>query len=169
MDGNGRTARLLATLVLRGHGYDLKGIYSLDEHYAKDLASYYRALTVGTHNYYDGRAEADVSQFVDYFCAGLEDAFRKVSLAASRNANGQVISASTLKLRDLDPRQRRLLLLFETQGSASVIDMAKHLKMSPRTLNDLVPKWVKEGFLDIHNPSRKARSYRLSKAFLGDL
>jgi Fic family protein len=169
MDGNGRMARLLATLILRGHGYDLKGIYSLDEHYAKDLASYYRALTVGSHNYYGGRAEADVSQFVDYFCAGLEDAFRKVSLAAARDSKKQVKTSSASVLRDLDPRLRRLLPLFESQGSASVIDMAKHLKMSPRTLNDLVPKWVKEGFLDIQNPSRKARSYQLSKAILGEL
>lgn len=169
MDGNGRTARLLATLILRGHGYGLKGIYSLDEHYAKDLRSYYRALSVGTHNYYDGRAEADVSQFVNYFCTGVEDAFRKVSLAAARDAKEQVKTVSTSVLRDLDPRLRRLLPLFESQGNASVIDMAKHLKMRPRTLNDLVPKWVKEGFLEIQNPSRKARSYRLSKAILGKL
>lgn len=169
MDGNGRTARLLATLILRGHGYDLKGIYSLDEHYAKDLGSYYRALTVGTHNFYDGRAEADISHFVDYFCVGVEDAFRKVSLAAARHAKGQVKTASASVYHDLDPRLRRLLSLFEAQGSATVIEMAKHLKMSPRTLNDLVPKWVTEGFLDIQNPSRKARSYRLSKAIIGKL
>jgi Fic family protein len=61
MDGNGRTARLLATLILRSHGYDLKSNYSPDEHNAKDLTNYYRALTIGSHNYYDGRAEADVS------------------------------------------------------------------------------------------------------------
>ena len=42
-------------------GYGLKGIYSLDEHYAKSLPSYYAALTVGSHNYYDGRAEGEVT------------------------------------------------------------------------------------------------------------
>ena len=36
-DGNGRTARLLTTLALHKGGYDLKGIYSLEEYYAKDL------------------------------------------------------------------------------------------------------------------------------------
>lgn len=64
-DGNGRTARLLATLILQRASYGLKGIYSLDEHYARDLAAYYRALTVGpTHNYYDGRADADLTGFL---------------------------------------------------------------------------------------------------------
>lgn len=170
MDGNGRTARLLATLILRGHGYDLQGIYSLDEHYAKDLGAYYSALTVGTHNYYDGRAEADVTGFIDYFCGGVEDAFRNVSIAATRNAKGKTApSPSASVLRDLDPRQRRLLPLFEAQGSASVIEMAKHLKLSPRTLNELAPRWVEQGFLDIQNPSRKARSYRLAKVLLKKL
>jgi len=36
-DGNGRTARLLTTLILHLGGYDLKGLYSLEEYYAKNL------------------------------------------------------------------------------------------------------------------------------------
>lgn len=59
-DGNGRTARLLTTLLLHRTGYGLKGIYSLEEYYARNLEAYYRALTIGpSHNYYDGRAEAE--------------------------------------------------------------------------------------------------------------
>ena len=34
-DGNGRTARLLTTLILHRGGYGLGGIYSLEEYYAK--------------------------------------------------------------------------------------------------------------------------------------
>ena len=34
-DGNGRTARLLTTLLLHRGGYGLRGIYSLEEYYAK--------------------------------------------------------------------------------------------------------------------------------------
>ena len=42
VDGNGRSARLLTTLILHRAGYGLDGIYSLDEHYAKNLrAGYY--------------------------------------------------------------------------------------------------------------------------------
>lgn len=46
-DGNGRTARLLTTLVLHLGGYDLKGLYSLEAYYARNLGAYYQALTVG--------------------------------------------------------------------------------------------------------------------------
>jgi Fic family protein len=52
-DGNGRTARLLTTLVLHLGGYGLKGLYALEEYYARDLGAYYEALTIGSsHNYY---------------------------------------------------------------------------------------------------------------------
>ncbi|MDR1401333.1 MAG: Fic family protein, partial [Puniceicoccales bacterium] len=67
-DGNGRTARLLASWILQKTGYGLKGIYSFEEYYAKNFLAYYRALNVsGNHNYYDGRADADVTPFLEYF------------------------------------------------------------------------------------------------------
>ena len=75
-DGNGRTARLLTTLVLHLGGYDLKGLYALEEYYARDLAAYYDALSLGpSHNYYEGRAEADITKWVSYFIAGMAMAF----------------------------------------------------------------------------------------------
>ena len=67
-DGDGRTARLLTGLILHRCGYGLKGLYSLEEYYARNLSGYYAALTVGPgHNYHSGRAQADVSGFVAYF------------------------------------------------------------------------------------------------------
>lgn len=82
-DGNGRTARLLTTLILHSSGYGLKGIYSLEEYYARDLSSYYNALEIGeSHNYYMGRAEADVTKFIEYFCHGMADAFTSVRAQA---------------------------------------------------------------------------------------
>jgi Fic family protein len=165
LDGNGRTARLLTTLILRRAGYGLQGIYSLDEHYAKNLRGYYEALSIGHHNYYEDRAEADLTQFVSYFCKGMADAFSKIRLAAMKVTAPENPSAANL-LRELDPRQRRLLSLFKKQGSATTEDMAKHLKMSQRTLVALARDWVADGFLEIQNPSRKARSYRLADKFV---
>src|SRR6185369_13798995 len=78
-DGNGRTARLLTTLILHLGGYDLKGLYSLEEYYARDLGAYYKALTVGpSHNYYEGRAKADITEWVEYFCEGVALSFESV-------------------------------------------------------------------------------------------
>ena len=84
-DGNGRTARLLATYILHKNGYGLKGIYELEEYYAKDLAGYYNALTIGpSHNYYLGREEADISAWVEYFCKGMKRSFEDVKAQAKK-------------------------------------------------------------------------------------
>jgi Fic family protein len=78
-DGNGRTARLLTTLILHKNGYDLKGLYSLEEYYAKDLQAYYKAISIGEHhNYYFGRAEADITPWIEYFISGMFDSFENV-------------------------------------------------------------------------------------------
>src|ERR1700730_2581682 len=86
-DGNGRTARLLTTLILHLGAYDLKGLYALEEYYARDLKAYYEALSVGpSHNYYIGRAEADITRWIAYFIDGMATSFEKVRDQALREA-----------------------------------------------------------------------------------
>lgn len=50
----------------------------LEEYYAKDLANYYRTLSVGpSHNYCFGRAESDVTPWIEYFMRGMAFACEK--------------------------------------------------------------------------------------------
>lgn len=161
-DGNGRTARLLTTLILQQHGYGLKGIYSLEEYYARDLDGYYRALSIGpSHNYYLGRSEADVTTFLDYFLRGMAEAFGKVRQKATDAAKRGATDQAGL-LRDLDPKQRQALSLFRRQGTATAADIALELGLSPRTMRPICARWVKEGFVVIRDHSRRNRLYRLA-------
>lgn len=78
-DGNGRTARILTTLILHQGGYDLKGIYNLEEYYYQHLQDYYNALAVEpSHNYYMGRAEADITIWIEFFVSGMLYSFQSV-------------------------------------------------------------------------------------------
>jgi len=164
-DGNGRTARLLTTLILHQCGYGLKGIYSLEEYYARNLGAYYEALDVGdSHNYYMGRVEADVTGFVEYFCRGMADAFTAIRGQAVQASNRGAQDLSPV-IRQLDPRKRQVLVLFRSQGTATTAQIAEHLGLSPRTVSALCRKWVRDGFLAIHDPSRKNRAYQLSPTF----
>lgn len=87
-DGNGRTARLLTTYFLHYAGYDLKGIYNLEEYYAQNLFDYYKALQVGpSHNYYEGRIEADLTDWVDYFIRGMTISFEKILVQTQEAIN----------------------------------------------------------------------------------
>lgn len=165
-DGNGRTARLLATLVLHRGGYGLKGIYSLDQHYARDLGAYYKALSVGpSHNYYMGRAESDITGFVGFFCQSMADALGAVRARAAEAAAGSSATDDSAVLRRLDPRRRRLLELFHATPTATTTQMAAHLGLSARTVSSLVPRWVEEGFLEVADASRRSRAYRLTPPY----
>lgn len=164
-DGNGRTARLLTNLVLHLGGYGLKGIYSLEEYYARDLAGYYSAISVGpSHNYYEGRAEADITAWLEYFVIGMEQAFARVEEQA-KAAESRWESDKSPLLRKLDARQRKALTLFARQQTITGREIAELFSFAPRTARELLRKWTKQGFLTMANPSKKARKYRLSPEF----
>jgi Fic family protein len=164
-DGNGRTARLLTTLILHRSGYGLNGIYSLEEYYAANLKGYYAGLAVGkSHNYYFGRAEGDITPFVTYFCVGMAAAFGKVR-ARAEEANRQNALDQTPTLRALSPQQRQTLGLFLRLKVVTAKDVAIFFKCPPRSAAALCVKWVKAGFLAVENPSTKGRSYRLADAY----
>jgi Fic family protein len=166
-DGNGRTARLLTTLILHRGGYGLHGMYSLEEYYAKNLTGYYDALAVGTsHNYYAGRAEADVTKFLAYFAVGMADSFANIrSRAEDAKRLGEPDQATSL--RDLDARQRKALSLFLASATVASSDIAAFFTMSARPAAALCAKWVEKGFLEIADPSKKARRYRLAAKYEG--
>ncbi|WP_068045519.1 Fic family protein [Nocardia speluncae] len=164
-DGNGRTARLLTTLVLHRAGYGLKGIYSLDEHYARNLSQYYAALTVGpSHNYYLGRVEADLTGFLEFFCDSMAAALSSVRARATDTVTTPTArhTDDAAVLRTLDPRQRRVLELFRTSVVITGPEIATHLGISPRTANLLAREWLEADFLEIEDPARRTRKYRLS-------
>jgi Fic family protein len=164
-DGNGRSARLLTTLILHRGGYDLKGLYSLEEYYARNLAAYYEALTVGpSHNYYLGRAECDLTKWVEYFCAGVAESFENVKLRAEEAAGAGAQDRSPL-LRKLDPRQRRALQLFQESEIITSSDLGALFSVAQRTARKLLSDWSKAGFVTVANPARKSRKYALTDEF----
>lgn len=162
IDGNGRTARLLTTLILHKESYGLKGIYSLEEYYAKNLADYYQALDIGpSHNYYLGRADADITSWIEYFCAGMLESFKNVKRHALE-AQFHGSQDTSTKMLDIDPRKRIALTLFTKKTIITSHDIEALFKLKPRTARALCKKWVDEGFLIIVNPSKKIRNYQLN-------
>jgi Fic family protein len=164
-DGNGRTARLLTTLVLHLGGYDLKGLYSLEEYYARDLGAYYKALTVGpSHNYYEGRAKADITEWVEYFCEGVAISFESVRRRAQEAAGAGALDQSGA-LRRLDPRQRKALDLFRKTTVITSRDVEALFGISQRAARNLLIAWVDNGFVVVADPAKKTRKYGLSSEF----
>lgn len=164
-DGNGRTARLLTTLILHLGGYDLKGLYSLEEYYARNLGAYYDAINVGkSHNYYMGRAESDITKWVEYFIEGMTLSFESV-LKYMVEADKQGFSDQSVLMRQLDPRQRKTLELFQQFETVTSRQIGELFGFKPRTSAALCAEWVKQSFLIVVDSSNKGRKYKLSTQY----
>ncbi|MEI8230203.1 MAG: Fic family protein [Candidatus Peregrinibacteria bacterium] len=164
-DGNGRTARLLTNLILHRGGYGLHGIYSLEEYYAQHLQGYYDALAISpSHNYYEGRAEADMSPFLTYFTLGMADSFAKIRSRAEE-AQSKGTPDQKVLLRELTAQQRKVLALFTRMKRAASSDIARFFGISARSASALCLQWVGVGFLTIADHAKKTRRYQLAAQY----
>ena len=171
-DGNGRTARLLATFLLHRGGYGLNGFFSLEEHHAKNLGAYYRALAVHPHhNYYMGRAEADLTPWLKYFLSLTAKVFTEAKKEALKLAE-KGVPPEPEQIRLLDRRARVALGLFAKVEVIGAKDVAAALGLSERMARELLREWTGQGWLVPEGASRKGRRYVLAEAyrqFIGNL
>jgi len=137
----------------------------LEEYYAKNLLGYYRAISIGpSHNYYFGREESDITDWVEYFTEGMAFAFEKVvSQMMASNEKGEKDLSELM--RSLDPKQRKSLELFREYAVVTSRQIGNLFGFQPRTNAALCKKWVEAGFLEIVDPSLKARKYSLAKKY----
>jgi len=72
VDGNGRVARALSTLILFREGYDIRQFFSLEEYFDMDAARYYDSLQSVDRN------NGDLTQWLEYFTEGLAIELSKI-------------------------------------------------------------------------------------------
>ncbi len=70
IDGNGRVARALVTLIMLLGGYDIRRFFSLEEYYDKDAVSYYTSLQKAS--------AGDMTAWLEYFTHGASVEFERV-------------------------------------------------------------------------------------------
>ncbi|MCK4519545.1 MAG: Fic family protein [Candidatus Omnitrophica bacterium] len=72
IDGNGRTARLMASLVLYKSGFDHRRFFALDDYYDENRSAYYGALKTAQTN------KGDITKWLEYFTGGVLFSINKV-------------------------------------------------------------------------------------------
>ena len=150
-------------------GYGLNGILSIEEQHARDLDGYYAALaTHPHHNYYEGRAEADLTSWLGYFFRILGQVFtiardEAMNLAAKMPINATQ-NDSSRKTKSLDARARLAIGLFARQERITSQDVAATLGLSTRMARVLLADWVAAGWIAIADPSKRNRAYVLHDA-----
>ncbi len=164
-DGNGRTARLLATFILQKRGYGLNGFFSLEEFHAENISKYYETLSTHKHyNYYEGRAEADLTSWVEYFVILLMNVFKNVykqTLVYIKKG----FKPEPEILRKMDIRARHVFNLFIDKETTTTAEMAGILGLSQRMVRNLVKKWTNQGILKAIGKSKKSRAYELTEIY----
>jgi Fic family protein len=147
--------------ILHLGGCGLKGLYSLEEYYARNLGAYFQALTIGpSHNYYQGRAEAAITPWINYFCEGMTISFESVGLRAQQAADVGASDRSDA-LRKLDPRQRTALELFKDSDFIVSHQLEPLFGISQRTARNLLAACVRSGSVIIADPAKRTSRYAL--------
>lgn len=70
IDGNGRVARIAATLIFMQGGYDIRRFFSLEEYYDRDAIAYYENLQKASNG--------DLTSWLEYFTYGASAEFEKI-------------------------------------------------------------------------------------------
>jgi len=129
IDGNGRTARALATLILYKRGYDFRRLFALEDYYNSDRQSYYKAINIGKN--YEER-KTDFTSWIEYFIKGfkeeIDDVKRKVIFLSNKKIKGSIDSKIFLA-----EGQMEILDFLDQVGKITTEDTVDIIKCSRRT------------------------------------
>jgi len=148
IDGNGRAARALATLILYQKDFDLKHFFALDDYYNEDRAAYYTAL-----KYVDPRSR-DLTEWLEYFAEGVASQMNKLrkKLDVLRH---EPIFKNLPKRLILKERQWKLLEALKERSRITNLEYQQIAGITRETAKRDLAFLVKEGIL---NKSGKGRS-----------
>ncbi len=102
IDGNGRTARLLSTLILYKTGYDFKRLFTISEYYDQDRPSYYRAIQSVRNN------NLEMTTWLEYFVDGLRSQMEEINEKGKRVIVSEKI-VKGLSRHSLNLRQEKII------------------------------------------------------------
>lgn len=153
IDGNGRTARLFATLILYLRGFDHRRIFALDDYYDRDRPSYYAALATVD------KKTRDLTKWLEYFTEGVafsvneaKEAILRLGAGKRKNTNDQIA---------LTPKQMKIIEIINEKGKVTNKDLQALFKISAQAVHKELTKLVKQKLI---MPQGKGRSlfYKLA-------
>ncbi|MBI3616128.1 MAG: Fic family protein [Candidatus Omnitrophica bacterium] len=148
VDGNGRTARTLATLILYKRGFDTKRFFALDDYYDSDRPAYYAAL-----NNVNPKTQ-DLTAWLEYFAEGVAVSVEQVREKVLRLSRDSHKRAQTGQVA-LSERQMRIVEFLHDRGRMTNKELRSMLKVSRQAALKELNKLIQ---LDVIHPEGHGRS-----------
>jgi len=128
-DGNGRTARVLATLILYQRGYDFRRLFALEDYYNRERQDYYKAINIGKK--YEER-KVDFTPWLEYFVEGFREEIKnvkaKIKALSVKKVDGKIKTQVFL-----NPDQLKILDWLDQVSRITAKDVADILNCPKRT------------------------------------
>ena len=150
IDGNGRTARALASLILYLRGFDTKRFFALDDYYDSDRQSYYRALQSVNQR------TLDLTGWLEYFTYGVAlqiDKVKEKALSLSSDLKRKEMKGQ----KALTERQMKIVERINTNGYITNKMIREAFNMSDEGVLKEINKLIN---LDVVKSEGKGRNVR---------
>jgi len=151
VEGNGRTARAITSLILLKEKYDIKKFFAIEEHFDSDLDSYYKAFSM-VDKQSTNIAARDLTPWLEYFTGSVAIELTKIKEKVRKLSFDTRMKVKMGEQVALTERQMRLVEYISDTGFAKMKDLAGVLSMVSedtilRDLKDLMNKGIikKEG------------------------
>ncbi len=153
IDGNGRTARLMATLLLYKSGFDHRRFFALDDYYDEDRASYYAALKTAQMK------KGDITKWLEYFTDGVLYSINKVKDFITKIGLSPRIAAG--ERIELTQKQIKILERFREKGKVTNKDLRGMFNISRQAMLKEISKLIEAKLIKLIGRGRSAY-YKIS-------
>jgi len=123
VDGNGRTARVLAVLILYLRGFDTNQFFCLDDYYDSDRPAYYKALQSVKPD------TLNLTNWLEYFTEGVNISIEAVKERILRLSSKRLRKAKGKQIA-LTERQMRIIEFINQNGKITNKDVREMFKLS---------------------------------------
>ncbi len=125
LDGNGRTGRAVATLLLFLDSYDIRKFFSLEEYFDENPMDYYLTLQAVSNQLVLDTHERDLTPWLEYFVKGVAIELNRVKEKVRRVSTDARIKNKLGAQVELNERQMLIMEFLHRHGSIQNKDFRK--------------------------------------------
>ena len=153
IDGNGRTARLMASLILYKSGFDHRRFFALDDYYDENRSAYYGALKTAQQN------KGDITQWLEYFTEGVLFSVNKIKdFIVRMGLSPKIGDGEKIELSD---KQIKILEKIKKNGKVSNKDLRGMFGITRQAIFKEISKLIDAKLVELVGKGRSAH-YKIS-------